>query len=177
MDPFIQTPPGSNDYVSANSLLQFAARLIARRASPFRFGRLVHANRNSYFVDVVLGVNQRHDYLAQRVGLPACTHLRIYMLMRPEEYERASNIFLAARLTDAQFPTGGIITNNYFLPVDVCVAPGGVWIEICDTRFVPSRLARRHNMFAQIILATTYGIRDNYVSSNDEVEQEEQAQN
>jgi len=139
-------------------------------------------------------VNQRHDYLAQRVGLPACTHLRIYMLMRPEEYERASNIFLAARLTDAQFPTGGIITNNYFLPVNVCVAPGGVWIEICDTRFVPSRLARRHNMFAQIILATTYGIRDNYVhgdargyyamydeteedSSNDEAEQEEQAQN
>jgi len=161
MNPFAETHPTSDGYMAANSLIQFAARLLHQGARPFLFGRSVRGRRDYYFVDVVLGRRQRLDYLSTRVNMLACTTLRVYMLMHPEEYERASNIFLAARVPDEEFPATGIVTNNAFLPVSVVVAPGGGWIEICDTQ-----ITRPRNMFAAIILGTTYGIRDNYLYGN-----------
>jgi len=131
-DPIIATPPNSDDFVRANSLIQFAATLLHGGANPFIFGRSFRDERTYYFCDVFLGERQLGDYVRARQGDLYTVGLRIYMIMHPEEYERAGNIFLPNRGADEHF--NGMVTNNAHLPIRVCVSPGGVWVEICDTR-------------------------------------------
>lgn len=159
MDPFVETLPGSDSYIAADSFLQFCAQLLRTNASPFVFGRSVYNGNDCYFVDVVAGGEQILRYVDTRQGMPFCTRLRIYMGMYPEEFERASNIFLPDSPADEAIH--GIVTNNARLPINVVVAPGGVWIEICD-----SRAAHRNTVYSRLIVNTMHANRDNYLHGN-----------
>lgn len=138
MDPLIETPRFSDDYERADSFLQFSARQLHKNVSPYQFGRTVLKGNNFYFVDAILGSAHRNEYMKERGGAVYCSALRIYMHMRPEEYERMAKVFLADKGTDVAFKQkhgrGSIITNNVSLPIKVNVSSGGVWVEVCDSR-------------------------------------------